>query len=268
MNEPQTIRLQKHLAQLGVGSRRHCEDLIARGRVAVNGTPVSAQGIRIDPAKDTVAVNGVTLRPVREDTCTILLNKPAGFICSTAERQGRTIYELLRDLPQRLVPVGRLDKETEGLLLLSNDGELVNRLTHPRFGQSKTYEVIIQGAVHEQDLDLLRSRLVIDSYRIQPVQVRILETPDRSRPANPADAQFPPASGTALEFILTEGRNRQIRKMCELAGLRIRRLTRIRIGTLSLGNLKPGEWRRLSEEDLQRLHNDLRPVAAPPGTPA
>lgn len=259
------IRLQKFLAERGVASRRTCGQYVAAGRVRVNGTIVTQPGIRVDPEKDKVTLDGRVISKRREAHRTILLHKPRGYVCSTFSKQGRTVYALIRDVKERLVPVGRLDKNSEGLLLMSNDGELVNRLTHPRFGQEKTYRVTVSGKVDAVVLKKLRSRLVIDAYRIQPTKVKLLRKvadPDSSGDdvgsADP-DSHVHGDVGSAdperflLEFVLKEGRNRQIRKMCKQAALKVYRLVRVKIGNLALARLKPGQWRDLDNRELEKL---------------
>jgi 23S rRNA pseudouridine2605 synthase len=248
----QTVRLQKVLAERGVYSRRAAADRIRTGHVAVNGIIVREAGLRIDPLLDRVLVDG---KPLPDTPCkvTIMLYKPRGYICSTNAAQGRTVYELVQDIPEKLVPVGRLDKNSEGLLLMSNDGDLVNRLTHPRFEHTKTYQVSVTGAVDEAVIKVLNSRMVIDGYQIQPVHVRLLK---HRRDGN-----------AVLEFRLREGRNRQIRKMCETVGLKIRRLVRTRIGPLAVRSLPPGKWQRLSERTLQRFVCQSRATIDPPAHP-
>ena len=239
--EEEGIRLQKFLAERGVASRRKCAEHILAGRVRVNGRVVREPGFRVDAEDDGVSFDRHKLGPQREVCRTILMNKPRGYICSAVAGQGRTVYELLGDsIDERLVPVGRLDKNSEGLLLLSNDGNLINRLTHPRFRQEKTYHITVSGALDRRAMQKLRSRLIIDGYRIHPVAVRILRKDEDSR-------------RVVLEFILMEGRKRQIRKMCEAAGLKVHRLVRVGIRTLSLRGLRPGKWRNLTAGELASL---------------
>jgi len=233
-------RLEKVLAERGLASRRRCAAWIAQGRVTVNEEVVTEPGTRVDPARDTIALDGNPVPRERTDPRTIVMNKPRGVLCSTSSRDGRTIYSLIPDVRERLVPVGRLDKNSEGLVLMSNDGDLANRLTHPRFGQEKTYRVAVSGEPTDAHLKKLRSRLVIDGYRIQPAEVECLGAGEK-------------AGRFLLEFTLREGRNRQIRKMCELAGLRIHRLVRVRIGNLRLTGLRPGQWRDLNASEIKRL---------------
>lgn len=236
-----TIRLHKFLAERGLGSRRRCEQYIADGRVAVNGKTVAVQGARIVPAHDTVTFDGKPIEKDKPTSRTIMLYKPRGYICSASPRQGRTVYDLIKGINERLVPVGRLDKDSEGLLLMSNDGDLVQRLTHPRFDPEKTYRVTVSGKVDGETLRKLRSRLVIDGYRIQPARARMLK--DGGNPER-----------HIIEFALKEGRNRQIRKMCEAAQLKIHRLVRVRIKGLALSALTPGRWRDLSDREVAELY--------------
>lgn len=234
------IRLQKYLAERGIASRRHAAELISAGRVAVDGVATTEAGYRVDPARSRVTFDGRPLPPQRLVSRTILVHKPRGVICSASSKQGRTVFDLLPPFPERLVPVGRLDKNSEGLLLLSSDGNLVNRVTHPRFGHAKTYRVTVSGPFTRRTLERLRSRMLIDGHRIQPARVRLLgegSLPGRVR----------------LEFVLREGRNRQIRKMRALVSLRVHRILRVALGAITIGNMKPGEWRVLTEEEAAHL---------------
>lgn len=233
-------RLQNVLSHRGVASRRHAADMIARGEVTVNGAVVTEPGFRVNPLSDRIAVRGETLPSETERQRTILLYKPRGLICGADSSQGPTVCDFIRnDIPERLVPVGRLDKESEGLLLMSNDGELTNIMSHPRYGHTKTYLARVAGHMEERKLDLLRSRMEIDGYVIQPVTVDVLKVGrDHTH---------------RLAFTLSEGRNRQIRKMCSLAGFTVLSLTRVRIGPLKICNMQPGEWRELSEAEIRSL---------------
>lgn len=281
-----TIRLQKYLAEQGVASRRACADIIRAGRVHVNGQPAEEPGHRLDPIEDRVTVDG---KPFARKTVahrTIVMYKPRGYICSTRASQGRTVFELLPALATRLVPVGRLDKDSEGLLLMSSDGDLVQQLTHPRHHQEKVYHVTVSGDVTASVLRRLGSRLVIDGYRIQPVSVRLVNCssassgarnthvfrsreeerrsgtslPRRSVRAKPGKrsgvdkaSKCGPASRHMLEFILAEGRNRQIRKMCAIMGLRVHRLVRVRVRGIELADLTSGQWRELTADEVAAL---------------
>lgn len=234
-------RLQNILAKRGIASRRGAAEIIKSGEVTVNKETIREPGFRVNPKKDAIAVNGKKLPKSTEERRTIMLYKPRGLICSADNSQGETVCDLLRQqVPERLVPVGRLDKESEGLLIMSNDGELTNILTHPRYGHKKTYNVWVSGLVDEEKLSVLRSRMDIDGYFIKPVEVKVLKFTPRTK-------------SFKLSFTLSEGRNRQIRKMCDQVGLRITKLQRVRIGPLRIGLMKPGDWRELHKNDIGAL---------------
>ena len=239
-------RLQKILADAGVASRRHAAAMIREGLVCVNDKVVREPGARFDPRANRITVEGVAL-PQPERCRTIMLHKPPGFICSTNPAQGRTVYSLLGPLRERLVPVGRLDRDSAGLLLLSNDGDLVARLTHPRHGHCKTYEVSVRGNCPTATLRRLEGPFILDGYRLQPVEVRRLMGA-RGR--------------TLLRFVLREGRNRQIRRMCAEVGLEVLTLVRLAIDDLQLGDLAPGSWRDLTAGEIARLRGS-RPTSVP-----
>ena len=207
------------------------------GRVSVNGSLVRKPGYAIDPETDSVTFDGAQLQATPESHRTIMLNKPRGVICSTSPRQGKTVFELLDGIEERLVPVGRLDKNSEGLLLLSNDGALVDELTHPSHNHPKTYHVVVSGRLAPETIRKLRSPMEIEGYRIRPVDVKLLRAGATK-------------GRTVLEFVLREGRNRQVRRMCEQCELLIHRLTRVSVGTLTLAGLRPGQWRDLTADEL------------------
>ncbi len=233
------MRLQKFLAQAGVASRRASEAIISDGRVTVNGEVITELGSRVDPHKDVITLDGKVIELPREYR-TIALYKPRGVICSASSEQGKTVLDLLGNAKERLFPIGRLDKDSEGLILLTNDGELANILTHPRHQQIKRYEVTVSGDVNDRTLTTLNDRLEIDGYKIRAAKVTV--------------AQRRRESGkTVLIFELREGRNRQIRKMCDAVGLRIHRLVRTQIKHLALGNLTPGKWRNLTAAEVEQL---------------
>jgi 23S rRNA pseudouridine2605 synthase len=237
---PGTIRLQKALADRGVASRRGAADLIRRGRVTVDGIVTREPGLRVDPGRQTVAVDGITLSQAPEPHRTILLHKPRGLICSRSDVDGRTVYGLLPDELHSLVPAGRLDRNSEGLLVMSNDGDLVARLTHPRFGHGKTYRVTVSGTVDAATLARLQEPFMVDGHRTRPARVVVLK---------PAEA----AGRLILEFTLREGRKRQVREMCAGVGLRVHRLVRTGEAGLTLRGLAPGEWRELTREECLRV---------------
>lgn len=233
-------RLQNVLAHAGVASRRKAAEIIAEGRVSVDGVIVTEPGARIEPDKVTVKVDGARLER-SERKRTIVLYKPAGVLSTMSDPFGGVTVADLVDVPERLVPAGRLDKDSEGLLLMSNDGELVNRLTHPRYGHKKTYLVKVAGRWSEEKLRTLRSPLVLDDgYTIRPVPVEVVrEWENNTR---------------LLKFTLGEGRKRQIRKMCSLAHLVVLSLKRVAVGSFALPeDLAPGQWRDLDAAEIALL---------------
>lgn len=233
------MRIQKYLSLCGVTSRRAAEDDIKRGFVYVNGK-LCEIGQTIDPSFDTVTYKGKKIVQKREnDRIYIMLNKPRGYITTTSDELGRkTVLDLVSDIPERIYPIGRLDRDSEGLLLMTNDGELTNILTHPTHRIPKIYHVKFKGKITEEQLEVLRSPLVIDGYKIKPVQTDIVRMNDNE---------------TVLEFTLFEGRNRQIRKMADAAELKILRLTRIAVGNIKLGSLAPGKYRYLTGKQVKYL---------------
>lgn len=228
-------RLQKIIAACGVCSRRKAEELITQGRVTVNGTP-ALLGDSADPDTDLILLDGAPLkRP--EKTVTYLLYKPRGCVTTAADEKGRkTVLELV---PQdvRLFPVGRLDLNSEGLLLLTNDGALAERLTHPRHTVRKVYHVWVSH-YRPDAIPMLQRPIVLDGTKIRPPGIRLLSQKDEL---------------ALIEITIREGKNRQIRRMCERAGLTVTRLKRVAEGSLTLGDLKPGEYRLLSDQELQDL---------------
>lgn len=234
------IKLQKYFTDCGVLSRRAAEKEIEQGRVLVNGKPATV-GLRIVPGQDVVEYRGKILLPRHTDTICIMLNKPRGYLTTVSDDRGRkTVADLTADVGRRVYPVGRLDMDSDGLLLLTDDGALANRLTHPKHEIPKIYHVSVKGAVSEHALAVLRSPLMLDDYPILPVQTKRLRY-------DAADDE------TVLYMPLYEGRNRQIRKMCEAAELTVTRLCRVAIGDLSLDRLPVGKWRRLTEQELAYL---------------
>ena len=226
------MRLQKFIAAAGVCSRRQAEDYIQAGRVAVNGEVVTQLGVKVDPAKDRVAVDGQDVTPGRE-TIYIALNKPAGYVSSCRQRQEKTILELVK-VPERIYPVGRLDKESTGLVLLTNDGDLHLKLSHPSFDHEKEYEVTVASPINNDDLARLKEGLWIDGRKTRPA--RVVRVSDRR-----------------FRLVLREGRNRQIRKMTGSLGHRVTALKRLRIAGIKLGDLKEGQWRYLTGAERKAL---------------
>ena len=232
----QKIRIQKFFSDCGLMSRRAAEKAILDGDVAVNGHPAQI-GDSVDPASDSVTYCGKPVVYRRREMTYIMLNKPRGYITSMSDPHGRKcVTELLRGVHTRVYPIGRLDLVSEGLLLLTDDGELANALTHPKHTVPKIYRVKVAGAVSEEQLTLLRSRLEIDGYQIEPVNVSVHHVDE---------------TGTVLTMELFEGRNRQIRKMCEQASLTVKRLNRVAIGDLKLNGLSVGKWRELTPDEIK-----------------
>lgn len=227
------------MAEQGVASRRKSEDLIRAGKVKVNGH-VAEIGMKINPRKDLVTVGKQKLTNVKNRKMVyVMLNKPRGYVTTVSDELGRkTVMDLLPDFGCRIYPVGRLDKDSEGLLLLTNDGSFTNCMTHPSHEYSKVYRVTVRPAVNNDILFNLRNGIEIDGRMTAPCEVTVL-TEEENR--------------VVLEFILHEGRNRQIRKMCESQGLEVARLKRISIGPVKLGMLKQGDYRELSEQDVKKL---------------
>lgn len=236
-------RLQKVMASVGLGSRRTCEDLIAEGRVTVNGE-VAVLGRRIDPVNDEVAIDGTPVG-VRPGRVHYLLNKPAGVVTTADDPQGRpTVVDLVPAEP-RVFPVGRLDLDTEGLLVLTNDGALTHRLTHPSFGVDKEYIAHVEGEPSRQEVRRLREGIELDDGITAPAQASLV-------------------SPTIVKLVIHEGRNRQVRRMCEAIGHPVRRLIRTRIGPVSDRKLKPGQWRPLTNDEVRALERAAGP-AGPAG---
>lgn len=231
------VRLQKFLAESGVASRRKSEQLIEDGKVRVNGK-VAQIGDKINPKKDTVTVSGKKIVKTKEFTY-ILLHKPRGFITTMSDEMDRKcVAELIKDVPARVYPVGRLDRDSEGMLLFTNDGEFANAMTHPTKHVPKTYRVTVRPSISDEQITQLTTGIVIDDRKTAPAQVRVV-TKEEGR--------------VVLEIILYEGRNRQIRKMCEAVGLEVARLKRTAIGSIKLGMLKQGAWRELTEDEVRKL---------------
>ncbi len=226
------MRLQKYIADCGLLSRRAAEEEIRAGNIKVNGT-VAEIGQKIDPDHDTVEYKGKPVKP-KTDYRYILLNKPRGYLSSASDDRGRKCVTDIVKIGTRIYPVGRLDMDSEGLLLLTNDGDLTYKLTHPKHEIPKIYHVTIKGEVTNADIAALSSPMTLDGYEILPVKTMRLED-------------------STLEMTLFEGRNRQIRKMCEKVNLKITRLCRVAIGKISLGNLETGKWRDLTEEEVAYL---------------
>ena len=243
-------RLNKYLAHAGIGSRRHCEELIVRGRVSVNGSAVRELGTKVEPG-DAVCVDGQPLHG--EKLVYWLVNKPRGYLCTNFDPGGRPrAIDLLPHVSQRVYPVGRLDEDSEGLLLLTNDGELANRLTHPRFGVEKTYRVQVAGHPKHEELEQLLKGVWLSEGHVRARRVRRLKAQGES---------------TWLEIVLNEGKNREIRRMLARLNHKVLVLRRIAIGTVQLDKLRRGKARRLTVGELERLRAASRKSETIKATP-
>jgi 23S rRNA pseudouridine2605 synthase len=239
-------RLQKILAQAGYGSRRACEEFILEGRVRVNGQTATL-GQKADLQADRITVDGVAV-PQAETLTYVAVNKPRGVVSSLASQDNRPTVRSLVDLPERLYPVGRLDADSEGLILLTNDGELTEYLTHPRYESEKEYRVLVRGEPDDDQLNAWRRGVVLEGQRTAEAQVRREEKT---------------GAGTWLRVVMHEGRKHQIRDIGAALGLPVKRLIRVRMGALRLGNLPPGDWRELKPGEVEALRAGLGRVSRP-----
>lgn len=232
-------RLQKYLANCGIASRRKCEEYILQGKVKVNGETVIELGMKINPEKDVIEFEN---KKIRENTkhVYILLNKPIGYVTTADDQFGRdTVLDLVK-IRERIVPVGRLDMYTSGALILTNDGDFVYKVTHPKHEIEKTYTVTVKGIVQNSEVEQLRQGVQIEDYITKPAKVKILKTDtekDISR----------------LEITIHEGKNRQVRKMCEAVGRKVLALHRSKIGGIGVKDLELGKWRYLSPKEVEQL---------------
>lgn len=239
-----SVRLQKVIADCGITSRRKAESLITEGRVMVNGQVVTELGTKVNPHSDAIVVDGETIDTQFVQRVYLLFNKPRGCMTTVNDPEGRkTVMDYLRQIPERIYPVGRLDYLSEGLLLFTNDGEIANFIMHPRYEITKVYEVKVFGAITEMILTKLRAGVEIEGEMVKPISVRIIE-------------QLP--NKTWLEFRLGEGKNREIRRICEGCGVTVDKLKRIAIEGLSLGDLPPGKFRYLTKTELLE-HLGMKP---------
>lgn len=234
------IRLQKYLASAGVASRRKCEELILEGKIEVNGKIITELGTKIDPKKDEVKYNGKIVKS-EEEKVYILLNKPIGYVTTAKEQFGRDMVLDLVKVNKRIVPVGRLDMYTSGALILTNDGEFVNRLTHPSHEIDKTYNVTVKGIVAKEEIENLKKGVLIDDdYITKPAKVKILKIDEEKKISR-------------IQITIHEGKNRQVRKMCEAIGKKVLALHRCKIGNIDVKSLKLGEWRYLSKKEVEKF---------------
>jgi pseudouridine synthase len=241
------MRLNRYLALAGWGARRKCDELIASGRVSVNGQRVTEPGVRVDAQRDRVTVDGETTRLPK--LAAILVHKPPGVLVTRSDPGGRlTVLDIVKGAGSGLFPVGRLDRDSEGLLLLTNDGDLAFHLTHPRFGVERKYVANVRGDVAPEKLRRLARGVMLEDGPTAPAKVRVVR---RTR------------EGAAIELVLREGRNREVRRMCAAVGLLVTRLTRVAYGPLRLEGLRPGAWRRLRPEELAALQEFAAQATAP-----
>ncbi len=230
-------RLQKVMAHAGVASRRKSEEIIREGRVKVNGEIITEMGYKVKPEEDVIEVDGELIS--KEKRVYILLNKPEGYVTTVSDPRGRsTVLDLVGNVKQRVYPVGRLDYNTSGLLLLTNDGELTYILTHPSYEIDKTYFTRVKGEISDQDIKKLESGIQLEDGITAPAKVKLISRDEKI---------------SSFELTIHEGRNRQVRRMCEVLGYEVIKLKRIRFGPLNLEGLSPGEYRFLSDKELQIL---------------
>lgn len=232
------VRLQKYLAGCGVASRRKSEDIIRSGRVSVNGEIVREMGVQIDEENDVITLDGSVVKPEKKMVY-VMLNKPAGFVTTASDEKGRqTVMDLVADIPVRIYPVGRLDYDTEGLLLMTNDGDLTYKITHPKNNVEKTYVAEVAGNMNMGTITSLRNGVYIDGVRTSPAKVEVLGATQL---------------GTKMEITIHEGRNRQVRRMFEAVGCKVKRLKRTKEAGLNLGHVPLGRWRKLTESEVNML---------------
>lgn len=242
-------RLQKILSQAGVASRRLSEELIVQGRVQVNGQTVTTLGTKADPEADEIKVDGRRIHGQRRLRY-VLLHKPRGYITTRSDPEGRpTVMDLLRGVKEYVYPVGRLDYDSEGLLLLTNDGELAAHLTHPRHEVDKVYHARVRGVPDDHALERLEKGVTIDGRRTAPAKARLVNQPHK-----------PSTGQTTIELAIHEGRQRQVRKMFEAIGHPVVRLKRVRIGPIEDPNIPPGHWRDLTPQEVARLRRAIKVV--------
>ena len=232
-------RLQKYLANNGIGARRKCEEYIVQGRVKVNGKVVTQLGTKINPEKDIIEFDGKTVEKVKHYVY-ILLNKPIGYVTTVKDQFNRpTVLDLVK-VDEKILPVGRLDMYTSGALILTNDGEFINKVTHPKNEVEKTYTVTVKGIVTKEDVEQLEAGVKIDDYISGKAKVKILKTNEEKQISR-------------LQITIHEGKNREVRKMCEAIDKKVLALHRRKIGNIDVKNMKIGTWRYLKEQELKQL---------------
>lgn len=238
------IRLQKIFTDAGIMSRRAAEKVIADGRVTVNGN-VAAVGDKADAESDVIVFDGKRIVPPKGEHTYVMLNKPMGYVTTMSDEKGRkNVTDLVTDIGKRIYPVGRLDMFSEGLLIMTDDGDLACKLTHPSHNVEKTYRVRTKGIFKKEDAEKMSCPMEIDGYLISPAKIV---------PINSGKAGRDGVVSSSFEITIHEGRNRQIRKMCELCGLTVMRLCRVKVGAITLGDLEKGNWRYLTADEIDYL---------------
>lgn len=239
----ETVRLQKYLANCGVASRRKCEELILDGKISVNGQVVKELGTKVNPGVDKITYCGKVVEN-SEKMVYILLNKPIGYVTTAKDQFNRdTVLDLVK-VRERIVPVGRLDMYTSGALILTNDGDFVYKITHPKHEITKTYTVTLHGIITSEAVEQLRSGVQIDDYKTRPAKVKILKTDEEKNISR-------------LEITIHEGKNRQVRRMCEAVGSKVIALHRTKIGDIQVKDIKLGNWRYLTDNEVKKLLNNI-----------
>ncbi|MCR1950083.1 MULTISPECIES: pseudouridine synthase [unclassified Clostridium] len=238
-------RLQKYMARCGVASRRKCEEIILSGKVKINDKIINELGVKIDPSKDKVFYNGKRILP-EENKLYIMLNKPEGYITSVKDEKGRkTILDLVK-VNERIYPIGRLDYDSSGLILLTNDGDIYNKIIHPRVEVEKKYIALCKGMFSDDEIKKFENGIDIGGYITADAEIRLIDT-EKDKKTNTINS--------LVEIIIHEGKNRQIRKMCSALGHEVITLKRVAIGDIKLGYLKRGEWRNLTKEELNYINS-------------
>ena len=236
-------RLQKYMARCGVASRRKCEEIILSGEVKINDNIVSELGVKINPEKDTVTYKGNIIKP-EENKLYIMLNKPEGYITSVKDEKGRkTILDLVK-VEERIYPIGRLDYDSSGLILLTNDGDIYNKIIHPRVNIGKKYIATCRGEFSKEEIKRFENGIDIGGYITADAKMTLLDIEKKNNSVN-----------SVVEIIIHEGKNRQIRRMCEALGHEVLSLKRVEVGNIKLGYLKKGQWRDLTEEELKYINS-------------
>ena len=246
--EDEKIRLQKYIASSGVTSRRKAEELILQGKIKVNGKTVTELGSKVDPKKDKIEFNGKVLK-IEDKKIYILLNKPIGYVTTVKDQfQRDTVMDLLKGVKEKVVPAGRLDMYTSGALILSNDGDFINKVTHPKNEIEKTYNVTVVGKITNEDVKRLQDGVEIEQndnkkYLTKPAKVKILKIDEEKNLSR-------------IQVTIHEGKNREVRKMCEAIGKKVLALHRERIGNIDVKDLKLGKWRTLTKQEIDKLINN------------